>query len=306
MPSARTIDGRVPLERPITYSDEIELSYRDNVFTLEFAALHYSAPGKNSYLYRMAGFSDAWIAVGADRRFATFTGLAAGEYLFSVRGANSDGVWNDHGASLRIIVTPPFWATWWFRLLAAGLLAALALVVIQSRMRGVRMKTELVAAHDAQMAIMPQTTPRSPGFDISGVCVPAHEVGGDFFDYFWLEGEPRRLGVVVGDVAGKAMSAAMNAVMSDGMVFSRARQAGSVEEIMCSLNRSIHDKVGDADVHRPVPGGARTRDPQPDLCQRRALRTAPQIRRLHRVPEFSRATGSRSGRFATPPMRAGP
>jgi serine phosphatase RsbU (regulator of sigma subunit) len=107
------------------------------------------------------------------------------------------------------------------------------------------MKTELVAAHDAQMAIMPQTTPEIAGFDICGVCIPAHEVGGDFFDYFWVEGEPRRLCVVVGDVAGKAMSAAMNAVMSDGMVFSRARQGGSVEEIMCSLNSSIHHKVGE-------------------------------------------------------------
>ncbi|MDX2436862.1 MAG: SpoIIE family protein phosphatase, partial [Acidobacteriota bacterium] len=240
-----TIGGRVLLERPITYTEEIELSHRDNFFTLEFAALHYSTPGKNRYLYRMAGFSDAWIPVGADRRFATFTGLTAGEYLFSVRGANSDGVWNDEPASLRIIVTPPFWATWWFRLLLAVLLAATAVVVIRSRLRGVRMKTELVAAHDAQMAIMPQTTPEINGFDICGVCIPAHEVGGDFFDYVWLEGEPTRLCVVVGDVAGKAMSAAMNAVMSDGMVFSRARQGGSVDEIMCSLNSSIHHKVGE-------------------------------------------------------------
>ena len=238
------IDGRVPLPRPVTYSEEIELSYRDNVVTLEFAALHYSAPGRNRYLYNMAGFSDKWVAVGADRRSATFTGLAAGEYVFSVRGANRDGVWDNRGASLRIIVTPPFWATWWFRLLAVLLLAGLALIIIQSRMRGVRMKTELIAAHDAQMAIMPQTNPEAPGFDISGVCIPTHEVGGDFFDYFWFEGEPRKLGVVVADVAGKAMSAAMNAVMSDGMVFSRARQAGSVEEIMGSLNLSIHEKVG--------------------------------------------------------------
>ena len=107
------------------------------------------------------------------------------------------------------------------------------------------MKTELVAAHDAQMAIMPQMDPEVAGFDICGVCIPALGVGGDFFDHFWLEGEPRRLCVVVADVAGKGMRAAMNAVMSDGMVFSRARQAGSVEEIMCSLNRSIHHKVGE-------------------------------------------------------------
>jgi len=240
-----TVNGRVLLERPITYTEEIVFSHRNNLFTLEFAALHYSAPGKNTYRYRMTGFSDAWIPVGADRRFATFTGLTAGEYLFSVLGANSDGIWNDDPASLRIIITPPFWATWWFRLLSAAVLAAIAAFVIQSRLRGVRMKTQLDAAHDAQMAIMPQTTPQVAGFDICGVCVPAHEVGGDFFDYFWLEGEPRRLCVVVGDVAGKAISAAMNAVMSDGIVFSRARQGGSVEEIMCSLNSSIYHKVGE-------------------------------------------------------------
>jgi len=106
------------------------------------------------------------------------------------------------------------------------------------------MKTQLAAAHDAQMRIMPQTDPDVSGFDITGAWLPAYGVGGDFFDYFWLEGEPRRLCIVVADVAGSGMAAAMNAVMSDGMVFSRARRGGSVEEIMYSLNRSIHDKVG--------------------------------------------------------------
>jgi len=238
------MDGRVLLDRPITYTEEVELSYRDSFITLEFAALHYSAPRKNAYLYRMAGFSDAWIEVGADRRFATFTGLTPGEYLFSVRGANRDLVWADDVAFLRIVVTPPFWAAWWFRLTSIVVLAVIALAIIQTRIRGVRMKAELVAAHDAQMAIMPQSSPEVPGFDISGVCVPAHEVGGDFFDYFWLDDGAEKLCIAVGDVAGKAMSAAMNAVMSDGMVFSQARQDFSLEEIMASLNRSIHHKVG--------------------------------------------------------------
>ncbi|MCU0304840.1 MAG: SpoIIE family protein phosphatase [Thermoanaerobaculales bacterium] len=238
------VDGRVPLTRPVTYSDQIDLSHRDNVFSLEFAALHFSAPGKNRYQYRMLGFSDDWVEVGADRRFATYTGLPAGEYVFSVLGSNRDGVWNEVPTSLGIVVAPPFWATWWFRLLAALILGGIALAIYRSRLRGVRMKTQLVAAHDAQMAIMPHASPELPGFDISGICIPAHEVGGDFFDYFWFEDEAGKLCVVVGDVAGKAMSAAMNAVMSDGMVFSRARQSGSVEEIMVSLNLTVHKKVG--------------------------------------------------------------
>jgi serine phosphatase RsbU (regulator of sigma subunit) len=237
------VGGRVLLSRPITFTDHIELSHRDNVLTFEFAALHYASPRKNLYAYRMEGFSDDWVSVSADRRFATFTDLRPGDYLFSVRGANSDGVWNPVDTSIALTVRPPFWATWWFRLAALAGLAGLAAAVAQSHLRGVRMKTQLVAAHDAQMAIMPQAAPEVPGIDIAGAWIPAYGVGGDFFDYFWLEGDPRRLCIVVADVAGKGMRAAMNAVMSDGMVFSRARQAGSVEEIMDSLNRSLFHKV---------------------------------------------------------------
>ncbi|TAM46003.1 MAG: histidine kinase [Acidobacteria bacterium] len=236
--------GRVILRQPINRTDAIELSYRENLFSLEFAALHYAAPGKNRYAYAMEGFSDAWIPVDADRRFATFTGLAPGVYVFRVRGANSDGVWNERPASLRITITPPFWGTWWFRLTAGVFALALGGAALRTRVHGVRMRTELRAARDAQMAIMPQAEPAVEGFEVCGVCIPAHEVGGDFFDYFWLEGEKRFLCIIVGDVAGKAMRAAMTALMSDGMIFSRARQGGDIAEIMAGLNRSMHEKIG--------------------------------------------------------------
>ncbi len=236
--------GRVILQRPINRTDAVELSYRDNLFSLEFAALHYSAPGKNRYAYTMEGFSDAWIPVNADRRFATFTGLAPGDYVFRVRGANSDGVWNERAASVRITIAPPFWGTWWFRLTAGLIAVALGAAAFRTRVHGVRMRTELQAARDAQMAIMPQAEPEVEGYEVCGVCIPAHEVGGDFFDYFWLEGEKRLLCIIVGDVAGKAMRAAMTALMSDGMIFSRVRQGGDIEEIMGSLNRSMHEKIG--------------------------------------------------------------
>ena len=138
---------------------------------------------------------------------------------------------------------PPYWATWWFRLAVLGAFAAFATLVARTRMRSVRMKAELHAAHDAQMAIMPQTEVEVPGFEISGLCRPAHEVGGDFFDVFWTDNEPRRLCVAVGDAAGKAMTAAMTAVMSDGMVVSRVHQPGTLADIMASLNRTLHAKV---------------------------------------------------------------
>ncbi len=105
------------------------------------------------------------------------------------------------------------------------------------------MKTALTAAHDAQMAIMPQSDPEVPGFEVSGGCWPASEVGGDFFDYLRPEDRPQQLRIAVGDVSGKGMKAAMTAVMSNGMVFSRASRPGTIEEVLTDINRSIYRKA---------------------------------------------------------------
>jgi DNA-binding NtrC family response regulator/ligand-binding sensor domain-containing protein len=110
------INGDTPLRKHITETEEIILSYRDNVFSFEFAALDYANPQKNRYKYMMEGFDEDWINPGA-RRFATYTNLDPGDYTFHVKGSNSDAVWNEKGTSIRIVITPPFWQTWWFRTL---------------------------------------------------------------------------------------------------------------------------------------------------------------------------------------------
>jgi sigma-B regulation protein RsbU (phosphoserine phosphatase) len=105
------------------------------------------------------------------------------------------------------------------------------------------MKTELQAAHAAQMSIMPLSDPDIQDFDISSICIPASEVGGDFYDYIWMNEEKTKLGIVVGDVAGKAMNAAMIAVMSNGMVVSKADELDTVNEIITRLNHSLYTKT---------------------------------------------------------------
>jgi ligand-binding sensor domain-containing protein/signal transduction histidine kinase len=97
----------------------VELSWRDSVFTLEFAALHYADPRANRYAYRLRGFDHDWTETDAGKRFATYTNLDPGSYVFEVRAANKDGVWNEQPALLAITIAPPFWKTWWFRLGAA-------------------------------------------------------------------------------------------------------------------------------------------------------------------------------------------
>lgn len=124
-----------PLRQPIEFSREIRLDYTQDFFEFDFAALHFSSPEDNQYAYILEGFDRDWNHVG-DRRFANYTGVPPGAYTFRVRGSNSDGVWNEQGAALRIIIPPPFWQTTWFRALlilgAAGSLAGVVWMRLQA------------------------------------------------------------------------------------------------------------------------------------------------------------------------------
>ncbi len=104
-------NGRVILKQSITLTSEIILKYRENVFSVEFAALSYYHPGKNSYAYILDGFNTDWLTADGSQRKATFTNLDPGEYVFRVKASNNDGYWNDKGISLRIKILPPFWKT---------------------------------------------------------------------------------------------------------------------------------------------------------------------------------------------------
>ena len=233
----------VDLGRPVYETDELRLSYRDSVFSFEFAALDYTAPAKNMYMYRMEGLSDEWIETDAEKRFAHFTTVPPGRYVFRVKGSNSDGIWNKAGAALRIVIAPPYWQTVWFRALVVLALAALASLLYARRLKVIAMKAELRTAHDAQMSIMPGADPDVPGLDVSGVCIPANEVGGDFFDFFWIDRENSKYGVLIGDVSGKAMKAAMTAVMANGMIISEALKADGPQAALSHVNAPLFLKT---------------------------------------------------------------
>ena len=114
---------------------EITLSHRDAVFALEFAALHFADPQGNRYAYQLEGFDQGWVDTDARRRFATYTNLDPGPYVFRVRASNKDGLWSQEAATLAITITPPFWKTWWFRTLAVIAVLALSSLVYRLRVR---------------------------------------------------------------------------------------------------------------------------------------------------------------------------
>lgn len=103
------------LKKNINVAEEIELTYKENVFSIEFAALDYHNPMKNRYAYMLEGFNEDWVYTDASSRTAHYTNIDPGEYVFRVKGSNNDGVWNEEGTSVKIIITPPWWQTWWFR-----------------------------------------------------------------------------------------------------------------------------------------------------------------------------------------------
>lgn len=130
--SFRKFDQILQFEKDLNEIKEIHLSYRDTFFAFEFAALDYTDPAKNRYAYRLEGFDADWIDCG-NRNYASYTNIPPGEYVFRVKGTNNDGVWNEQGISLRIVITPPFWQTTWFRLFVIAILSGSIYTVARIR-----------------------------------------------------------------------------------------------------------------------------------------------------------------------------
>lgn len=111
------------LKKNIIYADEINLSYKESVFSFRFASLIFNNPQKNQYAYKMEGFDKDWTYCGTRKR-VTYTNLDPGTYTFRVKGSNNDGIWNEEGTSVKINISPPYWKTWWFKSL--GIIGAVA------------------------------------------------------------------------------------------------------------------------------------------------------------------------------------
>ncbi len=121
-----------PLQLPVI--NELALPFRDNFFSFEFVALDFTQPVKNKYQYRLEGIDQNWIDAGT-RRFANYTDIRAGDYLFRVRGTNSDGVWSDFVREFHVTVRPPYWQTWWFFAIILAVVMAILYAIHRYRVK---------------------------------------------------------------------------------------------------------------------------------------------------------------------------
>jgi signal transduction histidine kinase len=122
-----------PMALDMSGGTPIQLSYQQDFITFEFTALDFSAPQKNRYAYMLEGFDKNWVQI-ENRRFATYTNLPGGEYVFRVRASNSDGVWSEDGISIPIVVIPPIWETGWFQGLGIAVFALLTVLGFRWRL----------------------------------------------------------------------------------------------------------------------------------------------------------------------------
>jgi signal transduction histidine kinase/ligand-binding sensor domain-containing protein/DNA-binding response OmpR family regulator len=107
-----SIDGTSPLKKSITETGEIRLRYTQNIVSFEITALDFTIPSKNRYAYMLENFDSDWIYPGTERR-VNYSNLPPGKYRFRAKASNNDGIWNEDGLTVSIVILPPPWRTWW-------------------------------------------------------------------------------------------------------------------------------------------------------------------------------------------------
>ncbi len=225
--------GRTPLlAASLGGMNEITLDFRNSGISFHIAVLDYASTGRNRYAMRLEGRQEGWIYLGTHSG-GTIAPLAPGRYTLRVKGANGNGVWNEEGTSLSILVPPPFWGTWWFRLAAAFFLLALAAGAIAIRVRSLRRRNALLvnfsrhieAAREEERIAAAREVHDEIGQHLAALNIQA----------YWLQGHPKaksdereeRVGEMLHSISEamgsvKAVATALRPVALDALAFDEA------------------------------------------------------------------------------------
>jgi hypothetical protein len=154
----KLFDKPVFIDSLLSGNKPIHLSYKENFFTVEFAALNFSSLRQTNYYYRLAGIDKDWVN-GGTKRFANYTDLHPGEYIFEVKAEN--GNTSGEVTSFKIVIAPPFWQTWWFISASAALTALSVYWLFRRRVNTIHREAEMkqTIAETEMMALRAQMNP---------------------------------------------------------------------------------------------------------------------------------------------------
>jgi ligand-binding sensor domain-containing protein/serine phosphatase RsbU (regulator of sigma subunit) len=262
-------EGKAIIEKGISERKSIFLNYKDNIITLQFAALSYYNNFENRYKYKLEGFNENWIQL-ENNRSVTFTNLSPGEYSLMVTGSNNDGLWNKRGASLSILVSPPWWRTKiayiLYGIIFLSMLYGLRKFEINRREEKARMREtelrmkateaekraieaenerktkELEDARKLQLSMLPKELPQLENLDIAAFMRTATEVGGDYYDFILQKDGV--LNIAFGDATGHGLQAGTMVTLMKGFFTSDSAKL-DLKEFMNHCNEMIREiKLG--------------------------------------------------------------
>ena len=144
------IDDRVQESASFRGTPTFTVRPRTHRLEFHFTGLSLAAPEKARFRYRLDRFDSGWIEAGS-RRVAYYTGIPPGRYQFRVTACNNDGVWNGAGASVGLVVLPPWWLTWWFRVLSITSVAGLVFGWYERRLHRLRCEHEAQESFSRQL-----------------------------------------------------------------------------------------------------------------------------------------------------------
>ncbi len=272
-------DDHFRLSKSITETNTVTLTHKESVITIEFAALDFNPNRKKIYAYKLEGFDQKWNETGSQRS-ATYTNLKGGEYTLIIRCKHDGGEWFSNTAELKIIIIPPFWATWWFYTIIILVLLGIIYAAYSYRMNSYRVKlinsqniklekqvaertqeltmtnnklvkvyTELKdsirAAESIQSAILPSIVEIGKYLPESFVFYqPKDTVSGDFY---WFDVVKGRIIIAAADCAGHGVSGALMSIngyhLLNKVIYRQSLMCPA--EILNQLQQEIVEEIHD-------------------------------------------------------------
>lgn len=228
--------------RHVDYEDQ---AWGRNRFEADVAALTFTREQAVRYQTRLVEYDEVWSderEVGRIRMTNLPAFLVPRPYTLEVRARNADGLWSDVPLRYAFTVAPPWFASWWFLLGALGATGGGAVVAYRRHLARERIRHEVASARAIQQNSQPTEPLRTATFEIAGACVPAYEVGGDHFDYGWIEPDRNALALLV-DVEGKRMEGAFQAAVVRGVVAGVSDRADELAGAVTRLNELLYNTL---------------------------------------------------------------
>ncbi len=259
-----------PLDSYILTADSLTLDYEKTGFSLEFAAMHFSDPKKNAYAYKMEGLDEEWTYVNSGRRFVNYPTLPYGNYVFRIKAANSDEIWNEEGKALYINVSTPVWERLWFRVLGVFMIVGIISTFYIARIRRSKnqqallesqvkertkeleeknknMTDSLRYAETIQKAILPTETELKEHLpEVFTVYEPLELVSGDFY---WFKSMGDIVYIAVADCTGHGVPGAFMSMIGSSLLSDMVQQNRTLKpcETLELLNAKVRTSLSQQD-----------------------------------------------------------